>query len=142
MAEEPVDIKKELKGKTAGEYIELVQVKSEDEGEGKAIINTIQPITGRKKTSEEMIEDESGFTPTSVTTFFSPIVEVEEMMRRSNTPGLRSPRLTLNMEGWDNDDWLSLITSCNNPELNVSRCLYCGKWPRNLVAHIRLNHKK
>ena len=80
--------------------------------------------------------------PTSVTTFYSPIMEVEEMVRRSSTPRLGNPRHTLNMESLTDDDWLSLITSCDEPKVNLIRCWYCGIWSRNLAAHIKINHRK
>ena len=50
----------------------------------------IQPNTGSKKTSVEIIEDKFGLTPTSIMTFFTPLVEVEDVIRRDNNIGLRS----------------------------------------------------
>ena len=70
-----------------GEYIEMADIKNEDEEEeDKLVIDKIQPITSSTQMNEEMVDDGSGFTPTSVTTFYSPLVEVEEMVRRCNTP--------------------------------------------------------
>ena len=64
------------------------------------------------------------------------------MVRRSDTPRLGSPRLTVNMESFADDDWLSFITSCNDPKVNIIKCGYCGTWLRNLAAHIRINHRR
>ena len=86
-------VKEDVVKKTSGEYIEPIQVKWEDEGEEKAIINTIQPTTGSKKTSVEMVEDESGFTPTSITMFFSPVMEIKKIMRNSIACRLVTPYL-------------------------------------------------
>ena len=76
-----------------------------------------------------------------ITTFFSPLIEVEEVTRRDNNIDLRNPTLTVYIKGWENDGWLSLIESCDDPEINKQRCLYCGDYPRNLPFHIRINHK-
>ena len=54
--------------------------------------------------NKELVDNGMGFIPTSVTTFYSPIVEVEEMVRRSNTPRLGNPGPTLNMKSLTDDD--------------------------------------
>ena len=79
-------------------------------------MNIAQPATDNKNTFLEIVEDEIGLVPTSVTTFFSPLIEVEEVVRWDNNMRLRSPTWTLNIEGWDNDGWLNLIESCSDPD--------------------------
>ena len=114
----------------------MTQVKLEDENEEKISVNITQPTTDNKKTFLEVVEDEVGLVPASVTTFYSPLIEVEEVARWDNNMRLRSPLWTLNIEGW-----LDLNESCSDPYLNKQRCLYCRKYPRNLQSHICINHK-
>ena len=112
--------------------IQQTQVKLEDKIEKNMTVNIAQPTTGNMKTCLEIVEDEIGLTPSSVTTFYSPLIEVEEVTRRDNNIGLRSPTLTVNIEGWENDGWINLVQSYDDPEENKQRCLYCGDCPRNL----------
>ena len=97
------------------------------------------PTTGNMKTCLEIVKDEIGLTPTSIMTFFSLLIKVGEVTRRDNNIGLRSPTLTVNIEGWENDGWINLIQSYDVPE-EKQKCLYCGECPRNLQSHIRINH--
>ena len=121
---------------TPGKCIDMTQVKLEDENEEKILVNITQPTTDNKKTFLEVVKDEVGLVLASVTTFYSPLIEVEEAARWDNNLRSRSPSWTLNIEGW-----LDLIESCIDPDLNKQRCLYCGRYPRNLQSHICINHR-
>ena len=71
-----------------------------------------------------------------MTTFYSPLIEVEEVTRR----GWRSPTPTVSIEGWENEGWINLVQSYDVPE-EKQKCLYCGEYPRNLQSHIKINHR-
>ena len=94
------------------------------------------------QTNEELVENGNGLVPTSITTYYSPIVEVEELVRRSDTPRQGSPRLKIDKDSFADDDWLNLITSFNDPKVNMIQCGYCGIMSRNLVVHIRINYRR
>ena len=94
------------------------------------------------QTNKELVDNRNSFIPTSVTTYYSPIVEVEELVRRSDTPRQGSLRLTIDKESFADDDWLNLITSFNDPKVNLIQCGYCGIKSRNLAVHIKLKHRR
>ena len=82
----------------------------------------------------ELIEDEIGLLPTSVTTFYSPLTEVREDIGNES----RSPTPTINIEGWG-EDWIKLVQSYVDPE-GRQNCLYCDMTLRNLESRIKINH--
>lgn len=113
-----------------------VDIKLEDENEKKISVNIIQPTTDNKKTLIDVEEDKVGLVPTSVKTFYSPLIDVEGTARRDNNMRSMSPSWTFDIEGR-----LYLIESCSDPNLNKQKCLYWGRVPRNLQSHICINHK-
>ena len=49
-----------------------------DGAEGKATLDNLPPSTGGLRTHTEMVKDNTGFVHTSVTTFFSPVININD----------------------------------------------------------------
>ena len=94
------------------------------------------------QTNMKLVECVNGFVPTSVITYFSLVVKVEELVRRSDTPKQVNPMVTIYRESFADKEWLDLITSFHDPKVNMIKCSYCGLISRNLAVHIRMNHKR
>ena len=58
-------------------------VKEEENQETKNAIDSIQPVTNNVQTNEELVESGNSFVPTSVITYFSPVVEVKDLVKSS-----------------------------------------------------------
>ena len=134
---------------TLGEYVETADnipgntdVKEEEDQEMKSAIDNIQPVTNNVLTNMELVEKGNGFVPTSVITYFSPVIEVEELVRSSDTPKQGNRIVTIDKGSLTDDKLLDLITSFHEPKVNMIKCGYCGLMSRNFVVHIRMNHKR
>ena len=88
------------------------------------------------------MEKGSKFIPTSVITFFSLVIEVEELVRTDGASKQESSMVTIDREKLVDDEILDLITSFHKPKVNLIKCGYCGIMSRNLPVHVKLNYKK
>ena len=88
------------------------------------------------------MENGNSFIPTSVITYFSPVIKVEELVRTDDAPDQDNPMVTIDRGRLADDKLLDLITSFHEPKVNLIKCGYCGIMSRNLTVHVKLNHKK
>ena len=66
-------------------------IKEEEDQEIRSAIDNIQPVTNNVEANVELMENGKGFRPTSIIMYFSPVVEVEELVRSSGTPKQGNP---------------------------------------------------
>ena len=145
---EDLTAKANLEELVNNEYVEttdntptISHIKEEDQ-DTKELLNGLHPVTNGMQATEEIVDNDNKFVTTSVITFFSPIIEVESQagtdhVTKSNDSVIDETGTPLSCE-----ELLHLVTSFHEPAITQEKWGYCGMMVRNLMVHIRLNHKK
>ena len=104
----------------AEEQLKVTEIKIEDGIEGKATLGNLLPSTGSSKTHTEIVKEDAGLVHTSVTTFYSPVTDI------NNDGEVREGIRTQAEKGNDLEDggWLEMVQSYKAPEGKV-KCAFC-----------------
>ena len=91
----------------AEEQMKVTEIKIEDGIEGKATLGSLLPSIGNPKTRTEIVKEDAGFVDNSITTFFSPITNIDHDC--GNREAIRTQTEEQNDLGCDG--WLDKIQS-------------------------------
>ena len=92
---------------------------------------------------EEIVDNGNDLVTASLTTFFTPLIEVED--HTAIDPVVEGNESTATKTGVlfnPSDGLLHLVTDFPAPTITQEKCQYCGMKVRNMSVHMKLNHKK
>ena len=92
---------------------------------------------------EESVDKGNDLVTTSITTFFTPLIEVED--HTTVNPVVEGNESTVTETGVPfnpSDGLLHLVTGFPAPTITQEKSPYCGMNVRNMSVLMKLNHKK
>ena len=100
-------------------------------------MNILLTATGSSRTRMEVVEEDTGLVDTSITTFFSPVTDIND--NSENREDIRTQ--TEEHNDLEHDGWLEMIQSYKAPEGKV-KCSFCDIFPKNMDFHVKTNHSR
>ena len=101
------------------------------------------PVTSGIQVKEEIVDNSDDLVTASITTFFSPLIEVEDhTVVDPMIKGSDSMMTETGIPFDPSDELLHLVTDFPAPIITHEKCRSCGIKVRNMIFHVKLNHKK
>ena len=101
------------------------------------------PVTSGVQVTEEIVDSGNDLVTMSVTTFFSPLIEVEDHTVVDPVIEGSDSMITATSVSFDpSDGLLHLVTDFPAPVVTHEKCRSCRMQVRNMMVHMKLNHKK